>query len=99
MKVEDDGRIEVSCAVCGGHMGHIFDGTGEKGRYQQRHCVNDSSIQYLKYSPPDGIEEEGKMALPMDDSEPVISTESLADSDTRYFHNGKPSDASVFGPV
>lgn len=65
MTLEEDGRIDISCSECGGHMGHIFDPDDSKGnRYAQRHCVNDSSIQYMKFDPAEGVEEEGRMTLP-----------------------------------
>jgi len=33
-------RIEMRCAKCNGHLGHIFKGEGFKTPTDERHCVN-----------------------------------------------------------
>jgi len=64
MRVEDDGRVEVKCSICDGHVGHVFEPDHGAKRTDQRHCVNDSAIQYVKYDPPEGTTEAGKLTLP-----------------------------------
>ncbi len=42
----DGMRIEVECANCGGHLGHIFMGEGFTTT-NARHCINSISMKFV----------------------------------------------------
>lgn len=40
-------KVEITCAGCGGHIGHVFKSSRYPKPKNERHCVNSVSLSFV----------------------------------------------------
>lgn len=50
-------RVEVRCASCGSHLGHVFEGEGYGTPTDQRYCINSISLTMRPKDAPEATQE------------------------------------------
>ena len=45
-------RVEVLCANCHSHLGHVFEGEGYQTPTDLRYCINSISLRFTEEEPP-----------------------------------------------
>ena len=50
-------RVEVRCANCGSHLGHVFEGEGYGTPTDQRYCINSISLTMRPKDAPEATQE------------------------------------------
>lgn len=77
-QIENDGtgRIEIVCACCGGHLGHVFEGERFTTK-NTRHCVNSVSMKFIAR----GTELPKVIRLDEKDGDKLLDGELIKDED------------------
>lgn len=53
-------RVEVLCATCESHLGHVFEGEGYDTPTDQRYCINSICLTLTPTPAPDNSEASGR---------------------------------------